>query len=388
MLIMTDPPVITQFCQPDHLFPKHPGVKQFMYPMTGGYDLSWLDGAAWKLWRRLFNPGFSARHMLTLKMTEYARKDEIFLFEEHALSVTIDVIGKVALDLDLNPEQVYKEMTSALLAQRQWAAFGLETDFFKVINPMRYFHIWNNTRKMDSQKSKTTIELALNGYATESDTSRDRKPSIDATFRKYASNQMKAFIFTGHDVTASTILAKLRVEHDDILGFGKSKAAVALIENPARLNKLPYILAVINETSRLFSVVSSPRIGRGEFILTDSQGQWFPTENCPVWANHHGLHHNPFWWSQTAEFIPERFLTEEDDGALPAELRPIKNTWRPFEFGPRACIRTELALTKIKVVLALKARDFDLEKVYAEWDKSHKTKGVKTVDGENVYQIS
>lgn len=69
MLMVTDPDVVAQFSTADHLLPKHPGIKTFLYPITGGYDLNCLDGEAWKFWRRLFNPGFSAAHIQTLVPT-------------------------------------------------------------------------------------------------------------------------------------------------------------------------------------------------------------------------------------------------------------------------------------------------------------------------------
>jgi sterigmatocystin biosynthesis cytochrome P450 monooxygenase len=309
-------------------------------------------------------------------------------------------------------------MASALLAQRQWAAFGFETDFLTIINPLRYFHIWNNTRIMNryingeldkrysnlegKSQSKTIIDLALKGYAAEQDAQEKQSQGIDPIFRKYALSQMKVFIFAGHDATASTIcyawlllsrnpdaMARLKAELDEVLGPDRSKAAQVLSENPALLNKLHYTLAVIKETLRLFPAVSSPRIGAPGFILTDSQGRQFPTEKCLVWANHHGLHRNPLWWPRATEFIPDRFLMGQDGikTDLADEFHPLKNAWRPFEYGPRACIGTELALTEIKVVLALTVRDFVLEEAYDEWDASHKEKGPKHVNGERVYQV-
>lgn len=110
VLIVTDPDVIAQFCAPDRLLPKHPGVKTFMYPITGGYDLNCLEGESWKFWRKLFNPGFSVAHMQNLvpsiveevkkfrrELLERAQEGNMFCFENHALNLAIDVIGRVAL---------------------------------------------------------------------------------------------------------------------------------------------------------------------------------------------------------------------------------------------------------------------------------------------------
>jgi len=249
----------------------------------------------------------------------------------------------------------------------------------------------------EDTKSKTIIDLALSGYQAEKASMDTGKGHIDAVFRRYARSQMKVFIFAGHDATSTTIcyawlllsrnpsaMAKIRAEHDTILGSHKDKAATILSENPALLHRLTYTLAVIKETLRIFPVVSSPRGGLKNYTLTDSKGQRFPTEHCLVWAVHHGLHHNPHCWPRVNEFLPERFLADQD---RPDELRPLKNAWRPFELGPRACIGTELAMTELKIVLALTARDFDLNEAFTEWDQLNKPKGVKMVDGERAYQI-
>ena len=110
MLIVTDPDVIAQFCAPDRLLPKHPGVKTFMYPITGGYDLNCLDGETWRFWRKLFNPGFSVAHITSLipvivdevavfrrDLIERAHDGRMFALEDHTLRLAIDVIGRVAL---------------------------------------------------------------------------------------------------------------------------------------------------------------------------------------------------------------------------------------------------------------------------------------------------
>ncbi len=112
MLVVTDPDVISQFCAPDHLLPKHPGMKNFLNPITGGYDLNCLEGESWKFWRKLFNPGFSAAHTQTLvpsiieevdifrnDLFEKVKEGKMFSFEEHTLKLSIDMIGRVALQV-------------------------------------------------------------------------------------------------------------------------------------------------------------------------------------------------------------------------------------------------------------------------------------------------
>lgn len=69
-----------------------------------------LEGAAWKRWRGIFNPGFSANHISTLipgmveeveifksLLGKHARNGDMFYLEEASLSLTIDIIGRVVL---------------------------------------------------------------------------------------------------------------------------------------------------------------------------------------------------------------------------------------------------------------------------------------------------
>jgi cytochrome P450 len=110
MLIVTDPAVIAQFCHADSLLPKHLGMRRFLHPITGGYDLNCLQGETWKRWRGLFSPGFSPSHTLSLvpaivedvlvykeDMITRAKAGKMFSFEDHAPNLTLDVIGRVAL---------------------------------------------------------------------------------------------------------------------------------------------------------------------------------------------------------------------------------------------------------------------------------------------------
>ena len=65
----------------------------------------------------------------------------------------------------------------------------------------------------------------------------------------------------------------------------------------------------------------------------------------------------------------------------------MKNAWRPFEWGPRACIGQSLALTELKIVLVTICRALDFTPGYEEWDRVQKTTGLQRYRGERAYQI-
>jgi sterigmatocystin biosynthesis cytochrome P450 monooxygenase len=156
--------------------------------------------------------------------------------------------------------------------------------------------------------------------------------------------------------------------------------------DPYLLKKLPYTLAVIKETLRLYPAVSSTRAGEPNFSVTDDEGRHFPTDGFLVWANPQPIHRDPKYWPRADEFVPERWLV-----ALGDPLHPIKGAWRPFEHGPRICIGQELAMLEMKgilvVMVVMVVRRFEIALAYKEVDRAKGTKGITNVHGERGYQI-
>ena len=108
-LIVTSPDTMAQITT-EHVLPKFPAIKDFMYPLANGQDTVSMDGEEWKYWRDMFNPGFSASHLLTLVpeivketgtflniLDEHAYKQDIFRMKNLTDNLTMDVIGKVVL---------------------------------------------------------------------------------------------------------------------------------------------------------------------------------------------------------------------------------------------------------------------------------------------------
>ena len=373
-------------------------------------------------------------------LRQHAQDDSLFQLEEHALNLAIDVIGRATMDVHFNSQTSYCDMTAALRQQIPWCSFGIELNILNLLNPIAPFvRRWNKYRmnrwilpRLDARYAsgrsveggKTVIDLALRQYHEEEaadsikslvqiddtksplETDTAKVPSkmdvhkspikMDATFREFAVSQLKLFVFAGHDTTASTIcylfhnlwkspeaLARIRDEHDEV--FGKDSGFLSediIVREPHILNNLPFTTAVIKETLRPFPVVTTTRQGVPGFNLTAANGQQFPTENCLVWGNHHALHRNPSYWPRPDEFLPKRWLVPEGD-----PLHPVKNAWRPFEFGPRTCIGQELAMTEMKILLVLIVREFSVKGAFAEWDCLQPKKGIKEVRGERAYQM-
>ena len=431
MLMIISPELMRQYSQ-DRYLPKHPTEQEFLDPITGKDNLVCMEGSMWKQWRGNFNPGFSASQVMTLipgivdevvvfrdLLRERASKNEVFQLEELGLNLSIDIIGQVVMDHQFNSQTVGNSMVSALRRQIEWTRFPIDLNPLEDLNVLRPVVQWYNTRTMNSYlsreldlrysniriediKGKSIVDLGLKSHHV-SESPGGKKiavasPMIDAAFKNVLMNQIKIFLFAGHDTTSASavymyhvlskhpsILARVQAEHNSVFGPDLTALPIILASNPHKLNELPITLAVIKETLRFFPPAASVRLGQPDFFLSSSTTNIrFPTEKCMIWSNHQGVQRNPRYWVRPEEFLPERWLVSEGD-----PLYPTKDAWRPFEKGPRNCIGQELATAELKVILALTVRELKIEDAYREWDllKGTAERERAGVNGERAYQI-
>ena len=317
-------------------------------------------------------------------------------------------------DTKLNSQRQSNPLVDGLRMQIRWLTFGADVNPVTRFNPIRPLVHRYNSRRMNNYVSKeierrfarlrnmedhsqkhgrSIIDLVLTAYLSEN-TAR-KTQSMDSTFKKFTMSQIKLFLFSGHDTTSSTVcyifytlitkpavLARVRAEHDTILGLDAFKVAPLIASNPFLLNQLPFTTAVIKETLRLYPAVSSTRAGEPNFYVADDIGRQYPTDGFLVRANPQTIHRDPAYWHRPDDFVPERWLAAADD-----PLHPIKGAWRPFEHGPRNCIGQELAMIEMKVIMVMTVRRFDFKLAYKDVDGVKGTNGINTVHGERGYQI-
>ena len=108
-LVVTSPPALAQITT-EHVLPKFPAIKDYLYPLANGKDLVSMNGQEWRYWRDVFNPGFSASHLMTLVpdivketmvfldvLRGHANKQDVFRMKNLTDNLAMDVIGKVVL---------------------------------------------------------------------------------------------------------------------------------------------------------------------------------------------------------------------------------------------------------------------------------------------------
>ncbi|KAJ0353856.1 hypothetical protein COL154_002790 [Colletotrichum chrysophilum] len=383
--------------------------KEFVKPLTENLDIASLEGAEWKVWRARFNPAFSPKNIVSLVpgiikdvetfagiFRKNAGKDgkwgEVFTLEDLATNLTMDVIGRAALGIELHEQtDGPSKLKVALMDQIAQCRLRFSIiDKIWSVDPVRQWRIARNKaalrdelyqpimrcleRKGDGE-SKTLVDQAmkpLKGLIAE------KALPPDEGFIESVMAQLKIFMFAGHDTTATVIcwtihvlakhpaiLDKVRAEHDEVFGKDPSKLKERLMESPHLLNSLPYTAGVIKETMRLYPVIPPLRKGSPDYQIKDKEtGMALPTEHFDLWDGIRSTSREEKVWPRAEEVIPERWLTTNPDDPL----YPTKGAWRGFGNGPRVCIGLELANTEVRMAVAFLAREFDIDCAWDEWD--------------------
>ncbi|VUC37234.1 unnamed protein product, partial [Clonostachys rosea] len=163
--------------------------------------------------------------------------------------------------------------------------------------------------------------------------------------------------------------------------YRKLKEEVRAVEKDedltlARISRMEYLKAVIDESMRLYPPVPAAmdRVVPGDGAMI--AGHWIPAGTwvgiCQYAANRSDKH-----FAEPLVFAPERYL-ESRDAKFQGDARGVV---QPFSLGPRNCIGQNLARAEIRLILAKLTWHFDLElssvgtdwlreqKAYGLWDK-------------------
>ncbi|KAK2000208.1 cytochrome P450 [Colletotrichum falcatum] len=151
------------------------------------------------------------------------------------------------------------------------------------------------------------------------------------------------FFLTTHPEAMAKLVKEVRSSF-------KSEEEIDLLS----VQKLPYILAVLEETMRLYPVLPTAITRNikpgGDYIC----GRYVP-EGTRVNISQWCISHDDKYFTQPDAFIPERFL---DD---PRFADDNKSALMSFGCGPRNCIGRNLAMCQLRLILARVLWNFDLQ---------------------------
>jgi len=353
----------------------------------------------------------------------------MFHLEPITLLLMNDIIGHLLLDLDLgNLKSGKTHPLSETMLEQLNLKFAYKYGMEALLNTglVSKFRVWRNSQMLnkhirhqidihireykerqaslvtgysdDKQEEpfKSILGQAVESFFAQPPAGHEAQP--DAEFMEMMCAEIRMFFFAGYDSTASAmvaciytiwrnkeVLARLRAEHDAVfgayLGAEKDDCVERITTEPAILNQLPYTLAVIKETLRLYPPASGLRPGAEDIVLTGRNGTRYPTAGVLIQLNHIDIQRNPRVWPEAEKFLPERWLVGADD-----RLYPEKGAFRPFEHGVRNCTGQALVIKELKAFLVVLTREFDFQDCYNEVYRGENI-DLGNVDGEMAYLI-
>lgn len=336
----------------------------------------------------------------------YSKTGEEFPFDQPTTNVTFDVIGAVTMGEDMNAQDygssgqdqlinMFKELIKSTRSTKHStpviANFEAAYEDDKLQPPWWLTPLVHLRRRRlgmrISQNLRSIVRRnfdemrSVDGRAS-SDSPRSiltlslqETESLTPQLLEETCDQLKTFLFAGHDTTSTTIscsmyelfrtpraLKAVRDELDTLFGPATGSASVQeklLAPGGGDLiRRMTYISAVIKEILRLYPPAGSVRVSKPEagFVVSTPQGD-YNLDGTWIYLNHSIIHRDRAVFGETAdEFVPERWL-QSDGAACPP------SAWRPFERGPRSCIGTELANIEARVIIAMLVRRFEFIKV-------------------------
>ncbi|KAJ4168526.1 hypothetical protein NW754_010444 [Fusarium falciforme] len=230
----------------------------------------------------------------------------------------------------------------------------------KLFTPKSVSNKWAEHRGISSEKVRKRLAMEYDRPDfVDSMVKKTKSAGADITFDELASNA-QLIVLAGSETTATLLSAATYylTTHPDILTKLNDEVRSAFTTEDEidmiSVSKLPYMLAILNESLRMFPPVVNgvPRlIGPGGDTII---GQYIH-EGTTVDIWHWAVYRNPDHFAQPNDFIPERWLgdTRFDNDA--------KRALQPFSIGPRDCIGKNLAHAEMRLILALLAWNFDIQ---------------------------
>ncbi|KAJ4388827.1 hypothetical protein N0V93_006288 [Gnomoniopsis smithogilvyi] len=400
MLVIGSFEVAEQIIKATNLFPHSPpkaldGWAHLVH-LTGTRSIMTAKDEEWKMLRKRFNPGFAHQNLMTLlpsivtsvstfldHLDDFARTGEAFTLQTLTTDLTFDIMGKVALDIDIGAQ------TSQPTEFLRYFRALIETYTGDQIQLPRWctpLLEWKRTRL--AKQARTELQAIIRAKFAERATNTQSRSVLAISLEDMETlspdtldltcDQLSSFLFAGHDTTSTTICwmiyelsrspRALRALREELAGtFGahaSRETIISLLLGPKGselMNRMTYASAVIKETLRLWpsgatARMTQPGDGLTASIRIGDKTEAFNLDGLMLYHVHTIIQRDPAVFGENADqFVPERWL--DGDEKFPA------GAWRPFERGPRNCIGQALALIEARVVLAMVVGRYEFDKV-------------------------
>jgi len=346
------------------------------------------NGEDWKRHRPMVLRGLDPTHIKTFhptlqKVTERlrlrwehaARRGEAIELQGDLMRYTVDVTAGLAFGTDMNTLESNEEVIQSHLDK------VLPALFKRVLSPLPHWHWFKLSSDRELDRHLAAIHAAVDGFIADTRKRLEARPDL----KEHPDNLIEAMIverdrpgspltdsdlsgnvltmlLAGEDTTANTLAWMIWLLHRNPTALQRAadEAASLLGSGSAlsheQLKQLDFIEACAHETMRLKPV--APLNIQQAIRDTIVGGVELPAGSL-VLCLMRPASLDPKHFSSPLEFQPERWLA----GAGNASAGSAKRVSMPFGAGPRMCPGRYLALSEIKMVVAMLLHRFTVEDV-------------------------
>jgi len=329
-----------------------------------GQGLLTANGDYWLRQRRLIQPGFHIQKIKALYEIMKRTIDEFLL--DFPIGDNIDVyplMNKLAFNIVL---KTLFNIDMPVSTMNTLSDFISENQRF-VIKDIRQPHLswWyklNGEVKKHLKKSNKARGMLRDLIRERKNVGEKRDDLLDMLLdsryedtgkpmeEEQLIDEILILFIAGHETTANALSWTLHLlaTHPDVLR--KLRNSITDFDLEA-ITRDDFLNAISKESMRLFP----PAWISDRMAISDDQfGEYTYPKGTVLILFLYGLHRNPQYWENAADFRPERFLKENTDKLNTA-------AYFPFGAGPRQCIGNSFAMAEMSIFIQTFIYQFDIK---------------------------
>lgn len=382
-IVITDPDIMQEVmrARPDQF--RRMEKMDNIFKEEGVHGVFNAEGEEWKVHRKLVAQGLDVRHQqqffpailkttqrLSNKWKQLAENQQTFDIQKDLVRYTVDVTTSLAFGYEMNTvemgedviqnhlEKVFPTIFKRINAPIPWWRYyktKADKEFdgaFKQINILVNEFIEKGRAKL---KANPALKEKPSNFLEAILVEAEQEPTIDD---RAIRGNLLTILMAGEDTTAHTLawmiyFLCIHSEWQDKI-WEEIKPYVnaeGIIDDYSTLNNLKVIEAVAQETMRLKPV--APLLLFEPLEDIEVKGHRFNKGRKLLFQTRHAATHKDYF-EDPKEFNPSRWLAANKCPHLNHELK----AFIPFGSGPRFCPGRNLALTEIKMVIAMLASNF------------------------------
>jgi len=349
------------------------------------------EGEAWQRQRRMVMAGFDPRHLrayfpalvkvssrLDGRWRQAASESRAIDLQADLMRFTVDAISGLAFGADINTLESDHDVIQDHLDKIFPAMFR------RMLAPLPTWHWWKTRADRELDRSVAVVNRAITGFiaaararlAAEPERRESPADLLEAmlvaaddegsgiTDAEVSGNVM-TMLLAGEDTTANTLawMIWLLHRHPDCLARARDEidrvAGPREGWTPERFAALPYLEACANETMRLKPVAPSLVL---QALRDTVVGDVRVPARTLVWGALRVDSLRDECFDAATLFRPERWLEAGHERSATSANRVSM----PFGAGPRVCPGRNLAMTEMKMALAVLLGGFEIESVVTQ----------------------